>query len=321
MNVLVTGCAGFIGARVAELLLQDDHTVFGIDDLNDSYDPRIKSYRLARLNRLAGFTFARLDVADSDLLGAIAAGTKFDAIFNLAARAGVRQSVEAPKAFIQTNLTGTLNLLEFSRIRGIPRFIQASTSSVYGDATPPFQEDVTGRPLSPYAVSKMAAEQLCHTYSYLHGVNTVALRYFTVYGPAGRPDMSIFRFIRWIYENKTVRVFGDGHQQRDYTFVNDIARGTVNALGLSRFAVVNLGSESPVSILDVIGIISRLAHKRPRIEFAAAHPADVRSTRANTTLAQRLLGWHPTTSIENGIEDAFRWYVDNRDMARELLPE
>ena len=237
-TVLVTGCAGFIGARVTELLLNQGHTVVGVDNLNDAYDVRLKHWRLARLEGRPGFTFHRLDITDRmalhTLFEALAVSGLLSAVVNLAARAGVRQSVENPWVYYETNVTGTLNLLELCREYGGKKFVLASTSSLYGANNPrPFCEDAdTDEPLSPYAASKKAAETLCYTYYYLYGLDVTVLRYFTVYGPAGRPDMSLFRFVQWISEGRPVIVYGDGTQERDFTYVDDIARGTLAALKL-----------------------------------------------------------------------------------------
>ena len=212
-HYLVTGCAGFIASRVAELLVEAGHTVCGIDNLNDAYDRRLKHWRLDRLKLRPEFTFIEADIADNRLLSPIwAAMPKPEAVFNLAARAGVRQSVENPSLYYDTNVTGTLNLLELARQTGVSRFLLASTSSLYGSHNQmPYSEDSdTGRPLSPYAASKKAAEALCYSYHHMHGMDVAIPRYFTVYGPAGRPDMSAFRFVQWVSEGQPVTVYGDG---------------------------------------------------------------------------------------------------------------
>ena len=210
-NYLLTGAAGFIGARTAELLLEAGHGVLGVDDVNDAYDPRVKRHRLAKLAAREGFRFVELDVAKRPALERIGA-ERFDAVLNLAARAGVRASVENPWIYVDTNVTGTLNLLEWCRARGIGKFVLASTSSVYGgsDASVFREDQDTSRPISPYAATKKAAEALCHTWHALHGLDVSVLRFFTVYGPAGRPDMSVFRFVRGVREGEPITVYGDG---------------------------------------------------------------------------------------------------------------
>ena len=236
MKYLVTGCAGFIGWKVTDFLHADGHTVIGIDNLNDAYDVTVKRWRLAQLQSLSQFQFYQVDITDCDALQPIF-NTKYDAVINLAARAGVRQSVENPWVYIDTNVTGTLNLLEMCRSSEINKFVLASTSSLYGAKNPlPFSEDAdTNGPLSPYAASKKGAEALCHSYHHLYDIDVTIFRFFTVYGPAGRPDMSAFRFVKWISEGMPVIVYGDGKQSsRDYTYVEDIARGVIARVKTSR---------------------------------------------------------------------------------------
>lgn len=243
---------------------------------------------------------------------------KFDAVIHLAARAGVRQSVQDPWAYLDTNVTGTLNLLELCWRHGVPKFVLASTSSLYGAGNPlPYHEQApTDGPLSPYAASKKGAEALCHTYHHLHGVDVTVVRYFTVYGPAGRPDMSIFRFIQWISEGHTVTVYGEGTQSRDFTYIDDIARGTIAACRPLGYEVINLGSDRPVALSDTIMVIERLAGRKGRIERRPAHRADVVATWASIEKARGLLDWEPATGYEEGLEQCVRWYQANRDWAR-----
>ncbi|MFQ5741601.1 MAG: SDR family NAD(P)-dependent oxidoreductase, partial [Acidobacteriota bacterium] len=265
MNILVTGCAGFIGWKVSELLLEEGHTVIGLDSLNDAYDVRLKRWRLEQLADRARFDFHRLDITDRDALGTFfhsesqIRNPAFDAVVNLAARAGVRQSLVDPWAYYETNVTGTLNLLERCRESGIRKFVLASTSSLYGEGERPFREDAaTDRPLSPYAASKKAAEALCYAYHHLYELDVTVFRYFTVYGPAGRPDMSVFRFIKWTAANEPLILYGDGTQERDFTYVDDIARGTVLGLKPVGFAVINLGSDHPVPLKTVVALLEDL---------------------------------------------------------------
>ena len=255
---LVTGAAGFIASKVAELLLDGGHAVVGVDDMNDAYDVRLKDWRLGRLEGRDGFTFHRIDICDRAALAKVfGASPAFDAVVNLAARAGVRQSVEDPWVYVATNLTGTLNLLEACRDRDIGKFVLASTSSLYGKHNEmPYREDAdTNRPLSPYAASKKGAEAMAYTYHHLYGIDVTVLRYFTVYGPAGRPDMSLFRFAQWIREGRSLTIFGDGSQSRDFTYVDDIARGTVAGLKPLGYEVINLGSDTPTVLMDVVRYI------------------------------------------------------------------
>ncbi len=318
---LVTGCAGFIASRVAKLLLEAGHEVLGVDNLNDAYDPRLKQWRLEQLRTHEAFGFQRLDIADRAAVDAwFAEHEPPAAVVNLAARAGVRTSVENPWVYYQANCDGTLNLLDACRRHVVKKFVLASTSSLYGAHNPvPYREDTdTNRPLSPYAASKKAAETLAYTYHYLHGLDVSILRYFTVYGPAGRPDMSVFRFVRRIAEDEPIVVFGDGSQQRDFTYVDDIARGTVAALRPLGYEVINLGGDRPVRLDAVIAEIARLLGKEPQIERRAAHPADVLATWADVRRARELLGWTPEISIEEGLRRSVAWYRENRAMALPL---
>lgn len=322
MHVLVAGCAGFIGWKVTELLLGEGHSVVGVDNLNPAYDVRLKYWRLQQLEGHPGFVFHRMDICDREGLRQIFPGgnSGLDAVVNLAARAGVRQSVECPGVYFDTNVTGTLNLLELCKEHGVKKFVLASSSSLYGVNNPrPFREDAdTDRPLSPYAASKKAAEALCYTYHYLYGLDVTVLRYFTVYGPAGRPDMGVFRFIRWIAEGEPVVLYGDGSQERDFTFVDDIARGTLQALKPLGYEIINLGSDHPVSVQRLILLLEGFLGRKAQIVQHPPHRADVPATWAEISKARRLLGWAPQTSLEDGLQRAAEWYLLNRPWAREI---
>ena len=315
---LVTGCAGFIGARVTQMLLADGRTVIGIDNLNDAYDTRLKDWRLARLAESDDFTFIELDISERDGLGDIG-DPPLDGVLNLAARAGVRQSVEDPWIYFEANLWGVLNLLELCRRTGVGKFVQASTSSIYGNQDEgPFREDTAPAPISPYAASKKAAEDLCYTYHRLHGLDVTVLRYFTVYGPAGRPDMSIFRFVKWIAEGHPVTVYGDGGQNRDFTYVDDVARGTLSALDCPGYEIVNLGSSRPVVLMDAIKMIEGAVGREAILEYSPVHAADAHSTWADNSKAERLFGWCPETTLEEGVNLVVDWYLENREWARSI---
>jgi len=318
-NYLVTGCAGFIASKVTELLLSQGHEVTGIDNINNAYDPRLKHWRLDQIKGNAGFTFHRLDICDRDRLKNVF-NQGFDAVINLAARAGVRQSVENPWVYFETNVTGTLNLLDLCRKHEVGKFVLASTSSLYGANNPqPFQEDAnTNGPLSPYAASKKAAEVLCYTYHYLYGIDITIPRYFTVYGPAGRPDMSLFRFVQWISKGVPVTVFGDGQQSRDFTYVDDIARGTVAALKPVGYEVVNLGSDRPAVLMDTIKTLEQMLEEKANIEFQPAHAADVLATWANISKAKSMLEWQPQTTLNQGIQNLVDWYQANESWAKDI---
>ena len=324
MNILVTGCAGFIGATVAGLLLEMGHSVEGVDSLTDAYDVRLKSWRLNNLVERPGFDFHHVDISDQEALRPILRGDgrsgRVSAVINLGAWAGVRGSVENPRIYYQVNLLGTLNLLELCRELDVGRFILASTSSVYGsEMTGPIAEDAqSSRPLSPYAASKKAAETLLYSYHHLHGIAATVLRYFTVYGPAGRPDMSIFRFIRAIAEGEPITVYGDGTQQRDFTYVDDVARGTAAALDLRGYETINLGNDRPIVLNDVIRMIEAAVGRTAVIRYEEQHPADPMMTWADISRARRLLGWTPSVGIEEGIRRTVTWYMEQRDWARTL---
>ncbi len=316
---LLTGVAGFIGSKVAERLLEAGHAVVGLDNLNDAYDVRLKHWRLEQIRNHPAFSFHRLDVCDRAALDALD-GRRFDAVLNLAARAGVRPSVVDPWSYQETNVTGTLNLLEWCRAREVPKFVLASTSSLYGQGHDlPYREDQnTDRPLSPYAASKKAAEALCYTYHYLYGLDVTVFRYFTVYGPAGRPDMSLFRFVQWISEDRPVLVFGDGSQSRDFTYVDDVARGTVAGLRPLGYEIVNLGSDTPVVLLDAIRLVERAVGRPARLVFQPRHPADVTATWADVGKAARLLDWQPRHAFEDGVRTLVAWYRANRSWASRI---
>ena len=321
MRILLTGCAGFIGAKTAELLLEQGHQVIGIDNLNDAYDPKLKWWRLRQLQAHPSFRFVQVDISEwTPTWRVFGEHLPYDAVINLAARAGVRQSVENPWVYIATNTTGALNLLELCRQYDVNKYVLASTSSLYGNNERPFREDLpTDRPLSPYASSKKGAETLCYTYHHLYGLDITVLRYFTVYGPAGRPDMSIFRFIRWIAEGEPIQVFGDGLQERDFTYVDDIAQGTMAALKPLGYEIINLGGDRPVSLKWIIETIENLLGRQAVWRTEPMHPADVKATWADITKARSLLGWEPQVSVEEGLRRSVEWYLENRDWAKEVV--
>ncbi len=320
-NYLLAGAAGFIGAAVARELLDAGHTVLGVDDLNDAYDVRLKHWRLDRLGAREGFTFRLADVSDRAALEtACDREPPVDGVINLAARAGVRASVEDPWAYVDTNVTGTLNLLNLCRDRGVGKFVLASSSSVYGaHSAMPCREDAdTSRAPSPYAATKLAAEALCHAYHHLFGLDVTVFRYFTVYGPAGRPDMSLFRFVQWIHEARPVVLYGDGTQSRDFTYVEDVARGTVAGLAPLGYEVVNLGANAPAPLLEVLRFVETCVGRRARVEYRPRHPADAPATWADVSKAKRLLGWEPRTAWKDGVKRLVDWYAANRSWARQV---
>lgn len=318
---LLTGVAGFIASRTAQLLLEQGHQIVGIDSINNAYDQRLKHWRLSQLRNRPGFSFEQVDICDRPALEAIwEQYGPFDAVINLAARAGVRQSVIDPWVYFETNTTGTLNLLELCRQSGVKKFVVASSSSLYGQGNPmPYSEDTdTDRPVSPYAASKKAAEALCYSYHHLHGIDVSALRYFTVYGPAGRPDMSIFRFVQWIAEGRPVTIYGDGSQSRDFTFVDDIARGTIAALRPLGYEIINLGSDRPLPLMQLVRTIEDKLGKKAALDFKPAHSADVQATWANVSKARALLDWHSQVSFEEGVQRTVDWYLAEREWAKDI---
>ncbi len=321
MRLFLTGCAGFIGAKTAEILLEQGNQFIGVVNINDAYDPKLKKWRLEQLQGHPNFKFIQLDISEWEPTRTVfEAHLPYDGVVNLAARAGVRQSVENPWVYISTNTTGALNLLELCRQHDIKKYVLASTSSLYGTNERPFREDQpTDRPLSPYASSKKGAETLCYTYHHLYGLDITVLRYFTVYGPAGRPDMSIFRFIRWIAEGEPIQLFGDGLQERDFTYVDDIARGTIAGLKPLGYEIINLGGDRPVSLKWIIEKLEELIGKKAQWTQQPMHPADVKATWADITKARTLLGWEPQISLEEGLKRSVEWYFANRDWAREVV--
>lgn len=318
-SYLVTGAAGFVGSKVTELLLDQGHTVVAVDNLNDAYDLNLKKWRLKQLCPRFGFSFQHADISDRRrLLEVLANAPCFDGVVNLAARAGVRASIENPWVYVESNIIGTLNLLEYCRVAGINKFLLASTSSLYGASEErPYSEDSeTDRPLSPYAASKKSAEALCYCYHHLFGIDVTVVRYFTVYGPAGRPDMLLFRLVQRISEGMPVTIYGDGSQERDFTYVDDIARGTLAGLKPMKYEVVNLGSDRPVKVKECVRTVEEIVGKKAIIRAEPEHRADVFATWADITRAKRLLNWEPKVMYREGITNLVHWYNENRDWAR-----
>ncbi|HMB24346.1 MAG: NAD-dependent epimerase/dehydratase family protein [Chloroflexota bacterium] len=319
-NYLVTGAAGFIGARTAELLLNDGHTVVGIDNMNDAYDPRMKEYRLRKLQAISGFSFHKLDISDKSIISHFK-DQKFDGVINLAARAGVRYSVEDPWVFVESNVIGTLNMLEVCRQTGAGKFVIASTSSIYGEDPPyPTPESASSsEPLQPYAASKKGAEAMCHAYHHLYGIDVSVVRYFTVYGPAGRPDLALFRFVQWISEGLPVRVNGDGEQSRGFTYIDDIARGTILALKPVGYEVINLGGHEVITINNLIRLLEELIGKKAIVQHGPPNPADMFTNWADVSKAGALLGWEPQFDMRAGAERLVEWYNAERAWASSIL--
>ena len=318
-HYLVTGAAGFIGARTSELLTRDGHTVIGIDNLNDAYDVRMKQHRLTALEKLPRFQFQKIDISSEADVGRLNT-ENFDAIINLAARAGVRASVDNPRLFYETNLMGTLNLLELSRRTGIKKFLLASTSSIYG-ANPKYptpETESSSEPLQPYAASKKAAEVLAYSYHSLHGLDVSVVRYFTVYGPAGRPDLAMFRFCQWINEGRPVRVNGNGEQSRGFTYLDDIARGTILALKPLGYEVINLGGHEVITVNGLITLLEELIGKKAQVQYGPPNLADMFTNWADVSRAGQLLGWEPQVGLREGVRRLVEWYAAERAWASEI---
>ena len=315
---IVTGAAGFIASVVSTKLLESGYKVVGIDNLNDAYDITIKNWRLEKLQDYTNFNFIQNDISTSSR-GWTDSFKNADSILHLAGRAGVRQSVETPHVYVESNVLGTLNVLEAVKDHNIHNIVIASTSSVYGSSLiQPYDEDSeSSKVLSPYAASKKSAETLAYAYHHLYGINTQILRFFTVYGPAGRPDMSIFRFIKGISDGSEILLYGDGGE-RDFTYVDDIAEGVCKAAVLGGYNIINLGGDNPVRIKKIIELIEKYTSKSASIKVVDRDPADVPSTWANINTAKDVLSWQPNVSIEVGISRTVDWYKDNYDWAKKI---
>ncbi|MBF0328924.1 MAG: GDP-mannose 4,6-dehydratase [Nitrospirae bacterium] len=319
-TIILTGAAGFIGWNTGLKLLADGARIIGIDNLNDYYDVRLKYHRLEDLKKHPNFKFYHTDIENLQALEIIFQDHKIDAVINLAARAGVRYSLVNPHVYLSTNTLGTLNLLEAMKRYGTKKMVLASTSSLYAGQKMPFAEDLpVNTPISPYAASKKAAEAMAHSYHYLFGLDISVVRYFTVYGPAGRPDMSIFRFIKWIDEGTPIELFGDGSQSRDFTYIEDIAAGSIKALKEVGYEIINIGGgQKPESLNYVIKTIEDFLGKKAVIENKPFHKADMMETSADISKARRLLEWEPKTGLDEGMDKTLQWYIANRDWLRDI---
>jgi UDP-glucuronate 4-epimerase len=314
-NILVTGGAGFIGSHLVDRLLADNEArVTVVDDFNDFYDPAIKRANIAPHLRRGDFELVEADIADSRAMNDLFARSGFDCVVHLAARAGVRPSLENPLAYEQTNVRGTFALLEAARRTEVPKFIFGSSSSVYGvNSKVPFSEDdPVANPISPYAATKIAGEAACHAYSHLYGLQIVCLRFFTVYGARQRPDLAIHKFSRLISRGVPIPVFGDGTTRRDYTFIDEIIAGIVAAMKYDQthFEVINLGESRTVELRQLVELLERALGKRAIIDPRPLQPGDVPITFADVSKARRLLGYEPRTSIEAGIDMFIDWFKE-----------
>lgn len=319
-KILLTGAAGFIGAETAQILLAQGHQVVGIDNLNDYYSPQLKLRRLEALKSNANFQFFPIDIEDAKAIDQLFSEHHFSAVMNIAARAGVRASIENPHIYMSTNAAGTLNLLEAMVKHKVGKLVLSSTSSLYAGQPMPFLESLpVNTPISPYAASKKAAEIMAYTYHHIHGIDVSVVRYFTVFGPAGRPDMMIYRSIDWVLNGRQLQVFGDGSASRDFTFVTDIARGTVAALKPLGYEIINLGGgNNPISIINVINMIEEMTGKNAKIDYLAPQAVDMSETWADISKAKNLLNWQPEISFEDGLEKTVRWHTEENDFLQNL---
>jgi len=317
---LVTGVAGFIGSKVAEFLIAEGNMVVGVDNLNDYYDVNLKHHRLQALKAMSGFQFIELDIESKEATAQLLQNHAFEAIINLAARAGVRQSLLDPHIYMTTNAIGTLNLLEGMRHGGPEKMVLASTSSLYAGEKMPFLESLpVNTPISPYAASKKAAESMAYTYHSLFGIDVSVVRYFTVFGPVGRPDMCIFRFIKWIAEGQPIELFGDGSQSRDFTYVDDIARGTIAAVKPVGYEVINLGGgNNPISLNQIIQWIEQDLGKKAIIRSESFQKTDIKETWADISKASELLDWSPKVDVREGIRKAVNHYLENETFYKSI---
>ena len=314
MRILVTGGAGFIGSHLAETLLAAGHTVAIVDDFNDFYDPQIKQANIAGFAKHV--TIHHHDLRDGASVRNLFHRGKFDVIAHLAARAGVRPSIQHPQLYYDTNVTGTLHLLEAARLTGVEKFIFASSSSVYGASkTVPFSEDQhLTQTLSPYAATKIAGEFLCSTYSHLYQLRVVALRYFTVYGPRQRPDLAIHQFTRRIYAGQPIEQFGDGSTRRDYTYIDDVIQGTMASLQYEgpQFDIFNLGESETIQLKELIVAIENTLGKKAKINHLPEQPGDMPMTSADISKARKLLGYNPTTRLSEGLPKFIDWFLQQK---------
>lgn len=318
-TIMVPGAAGFIGSRVSEYLVNKGYQVIGLDNLNNYYDTRLKEKRLDNLKKLNNFKFYEMDIENYGLLESVFKEYQFHGIINEAARAGIRASIENPLTYQKTNIEGNLNLLELCKKYHVQHYVLASTSSVYSGCKQPFQEGfITDSPYSPYAATKKSAELMAYTYHYLCQMDVAVLRYFTVYGPFGRPDMVVFRFIKWIIEGKKVQIYGDGQQKRDFTYIDDIAEGTVRALKLKGFHRINLGNNNPSTLIQLIQLIEKYTGKKAKLVFLPSLPEDMESTCADIGKAFDNLGWKPALNLEQGVEKTVNWMRENWEWIKEI---
>ena len=313
--ILVTGAAGFIGSHVCDALVKEEKQVIGIDNFNDYYDPKTKEKNIEAIKGSKNFTLYREDIKNFDNLKNIFKGKRIEKIIHLAARVGVRPSISDPGIYVQDNIQGTLNMLDLAKANDIENFVFGSSSSVYGgNKKMPFSEDdEVNNQVSPYGFTKRSCELLCNTYHNLYGINTACLRFFTVYGPRGRPDMAIYRFTKMINEGKEIEVYGNGTSKRDYTYVSDIVRGILLALEKNNgFKVINLGNNNPIVLGEVISSIEKNLGKKAKIKKVQKQPGDMDATYADINKAKKLLQWSPEVKFDEGVKKFVEWFRNNK---------
>jgi UDP-glucuronate 4-epimerase len=320
MKILVTGTAGFIGYHLARHLLTQGHEVVGLDNFFPFYPVVLKRARHAELEKLPGYRGHEGSIADRDFLNRLIATEKPEVICNLAAQPGVRYSLQNPHAYGEANLTGFLNLLEACRQHGIRRLVYASSSSVYGNSPklPLSESDPVDHPISLYAATKKANELMAHTYSHLFGIQTIGLRFFTVYGPWGRPDMAVWLFTEAITEGRPINVYNHGNLSRDFTYVDDIVSGVRSALfteGLEQYEVLNIGNHQSEKLMDMITWLGEALGIEPQLNMLPMQPGDVKATYADVELVQRKLGFKPATPLREGLRRFVEWYRAHPELA------
>jgi len=319
MKIIVTGGAGFIGSHLTAALLERGEQVVVIDNFNDFYDPAIKRENIALFESNPAFRLYEADIRDTGKVAAIFRDERPGAVCHLAARAGVRPSIELPVLYEQVNCLGTLNLLEAARSVGTPNFVFASSSSVYGiNSKVPFSEaDPITCPISPYASTKRAGELMCYTYSHLYKIPVTCLRFFTVYGERGRPDMAVAKFTKLICEGSEIEVYGDGSAQRDFTYVSDIVEGVVNSIYRpSAYEIINIGGANTIEVKRLIELIESSLGIKAKVRYGEVMPGDVPITYADVTKAREILGFSPKVRIDEGIERYVRWYLERRSRVK-----
>ena len=313
MRILVTGAAGFIGYHLCKSLIEDNYEVLGVDNINDYYDPSLKLARLKQLKCYKNFKFEKVDISDRDSVAKPFQSFKPNKVVNLAAQAGVRYSIENPYAYLESNLIGFLNIIELCRHNDVKGLIYASSSSVYGGNTKiPFSvEDRVDNPISLYAASKKSNELIANSYSHLYGLNTTGLRFFTVYGPWGRPDMAMFIFTRKILAGDPIPVFNNGNMKRDFTYIDDIISGTRSAIDKNyKCEVFNLGNHKSEQLMDVVALIEKNLNKKATVDFKSMQPGDVSESFADIDKSIELLNYKPTTNVDEGIKLLISWYLE-----------